>query len=83
MVVHLRLILLAALALCIMGFVATASMASSRVWSSGCSAVKVDSGPALQSCHRSLFGGYPNLLKKGCTAVGVRGENQLWSCPRT
>jgi hypothetical protein len=61
MVVHLRLILFAALAVCVMGFVTTASMASSRVWSAGCSSVRVDSGPALQSCHRGLFQAYPNL----------------------
>lgn len=83
MVLQLRIVLLAALAVCAAGFVATASMASSRVWSSGCSSVHVDAGPPLTSCHRSIFAGYPNLMKRGCTAVGTRGANQLWSCPKT
>lgn len=82
MVVHLRLTLLAVLALCMMGFVATTSMASSRLWSSGCSLAKVDSGPPLTSCHRGLLAGYPNLMSRGCKAVGVQGKNQLWSCPK-
>jgi hypothetical protein len=83
MVIQLRLVLLAALALTAMGFVATASMASSRVWTSGCSSVRVDAGPPLTSCHSGLFAGYPNMLKHGCTAVGMQAKNELWSCPKT
>jgi hypothetical protein len=83
MVIQLRVILLAALVVCAAGFVATASMASSRIWQAGCSSIRIDAGPPLESCHRGLLAGYPNMMKRGCTAVGMRGKNQLWSCPKT
>ena len=80
MVIQLRLVLTAAAVLCAMGMFASTWLARANA-SAGCSPVHVDSGPALLGCHRGLVGGYPNLLKKGCKAVGMHGHDQLWSCP--
>jgi hypothetical protein len=83
MIIHLRVALLAALALCMAGFGMTLSLARAGALQSGCSSVRIDSGPPLTSCHRGLLGSYPNLMSRGCTAVGVTARAQLWSCPRT
>lgn len=80
MVIHLRFVLVAAAVLCAMGMFATTLLARASA-SAGCSPVQYDSGPALIGCHRGLFTGYPNLLHKGCKAVGVSGNKQLWACP--
>jgi hypothetical protein len=80
MVVQLRLALVTVAALCSVGMFGTL-MTRAHAASAGCSVVHLAGEPALIGCHKGWFEGYPNMLKKGCTAVGVSAGRQLWSCP--
>jgi hypothetical protein len=82
MTIPVRLLLIAVLAFGAMGaFANTALMTRARV-QPGCTTVRSASGAALEACHAGWFKGFPNLLDKGCTAVGVAAKLQYWSCPK-
>ncbi len=81
MVTPVRLLLVAVLALAAMGLVANSALMSRARIEPGCSIVHGGSGPDLQACHAGWFKGFPNLMTKGCTAVGVTAKLQYWSCP--
>jgi hypothetical protein len=83
MVVPVRLLLVAVLALASMGVLANSALMERARVEPGCSTVQADGGPALEACHKGWFKGYPNLMNKGCTAVGVSAKLQYWSCPQT
>ena len=83
MAVTVRLLVVAALALAGMGVAANATLMSRAHIEPGCSMVHASSGgSALEACHAGWFKGYPNLVGKGCTAVGVTPKLQYWSCPQ-
>lgn len=83
MVVPVRLLLIAALALTGMGVAANSALMTRARVEPGCTTVKLNSGPSLEACHRGWFKGYPSLVSKGCTAVGVTTTLQYWSCPKS
>lgn len=82
MAVPVRLLLVAVLALCGSAVAANSALMTRAHLGAGCSSVHVGKGPALQACHAGWFKGYPNLMGKGCTAVGVTAKLQYWSCPK-
>ena len=82
MVIHVRLLLVALLALSGMGIVANSTLMTRAHVQPGCSIVRMGQGPSLEACHAGWFKGYPNLMSKGCTAVGVTSKLQYWSCPQ-
>lgn len=81
MVVPVRLLLVAVLALAGMGVFADRALMTRVRIDPGCNLVHVGGGPDLEACHAGWFKGFPNLLAKGCTAVGVTAKLQYWSCP--
>jgi hypothetical protein len=81
MVVPIRLLLVAVFGLCAMGMLANAALLRRAGISPGCSIVHQGAGPTLETCHAGWFKGYPNLLARGCTSVGVTAKQQFWSCP--
>ena len=82
MVVHARLLLVAVLALTGMALFTNSALVARAHLQPSCSTVQSAShGPALQACHKGWFKGFPNLMSKGCTAVGVTTQLQYWSCP--
>jgi hypothetical protein len=83
MVVPFRLLLVAVTAVCGMAVFANSALMTRAQVKPGCTLVRDNSGPALQACHAGWFKGYPNLLAKGCTAVGVAAKLQYWSCPQS
>ena len=83
MVVPVRLLLVAVLALSGMAVVANSALMTRARVEPGCTVVDVGSGPDLEACHRGWFKGFPNLMGNGCTAVGVSASLQYWSCPPT
>jgi hypothetical protein len=84
MAVPVRLLLAAVLALSAMGIVANSALMTRAGVKPGCSVVNDgNGGPELQACHAGWFKGSPNLVSKGCTAVGVATSVQYWSCPRS
>ena len=83
MAVPVRLLLVAVLALSAMTmFTNSALMTRARV-KPGCTTVRSDEGATLEACHAGWFKSYPNLLDKGCTAVGAAAKLQYWSCPES
>lgn len=82
MVIQLRLVLIAVLALLGMATAANSALMTRARVQPGCKTVHVGKGPALEACHAGWFNGYPNLMHKGCTAVGVTVKLQYWSCPK-
>jgi hypothetical protein len=82
MVVPLRLLLVAVLALSAMGIVANGALMTRARVQPGCTVVHDGNGPDLKACHTGWFKGFPNLLKQGCIAVGVTTRLQYWSCPK-
>jgi hypothetical protein len=82
MVIQIRLLLVAVLALMGMAVAANSALMTRARVEPGCTIVHMGKGPALEACHAGWFKGYPNLLSKGCTAVGVTAKLQYWSCPR-
>lgn len=81
MVVPVRLVLLAVLAFSGMAVFANSALLARAQLQPGCTTVHVAAGPAVEACHKGWFKGYPDLMSKGCTAVGVTPKLQYWSCP--
>lgn len=81
MVVHLRLLLVAVLAVTGMAVVANSALMTRAGLDAGCS-VERQGTPVLEACHAGWFKGYPNLMTRGCTSVGVTTKLQYWSCAR-
>jgi hypothetical protein len=81
MVVPVRLLLVAVLALSGIAVAANSALMTRARVDAGCKAVQMSGGPTLEACHRGWFKGYPNLVSKGCTAVGETAKLQYWSCP--
>ena len=82
MVVPVRLLLIAVLALSGMAVVANGALMTRARVEPGCTTVRMSDGPSLVACHRGWFKGYPSLVAKGCTAVGVTASLQYWSCAK-
>jgi hypothetical protein len=82
MVVPVRLLLIAVLALSGMAIFANSALLARARIDAGCSTVRSEGGEVLQACHAGWFKGYPNLMAKGCTAVGAAARLQYWSCPK-
>lgn len=83
MVVPVRFLLIAVLVFAAMGLVANGALLTRARVNAGCTTMNDGAGPALRACHRGWFKGYPNLMDKGCTAVGVTAKLQYWSCPKS
>jgi hypothetical protein len=82
MVVHARLLLVAVLALTGMAVFTNSALVAHAQLQPSCNTVHAASGNAtLEACHKGWFKGFPNLMNKGCTAVGVTAKLQYWSCP--
>ena len=81
MVVPARLLLVAVLALCGMAVFANSALLTRARVQPGCGSVRTEHGDVLEACHAGWFKGYPNLMAKGCTAVGAATGVQYWSCP--
>ena len=71
MVVPLRLVLVAVVAFMAMAVTANSALMTRARLQPGCTVVHDGNGPALQACHKGWFKGFPNLMGKGCTAVGT------------
>jgi hypothetical protein len=49
---------------------------------STCSVLETHAGGVqLESCRAGWLDGLPDLSRRGCTNVGVRGKDEYWSCP--
>jgi len=35
----------------------------------------------VQVCKRGRLEGYPDLAKKSCVSIGIKGHSQYWRCP--
>lgn len=81
MVVPVRLLLVAVLAFSGMAVFANSALMTRAQVQPGCATTHVTAGPALEACHKGWFKGFPNLMSKGCTAVGVTSKLEYWSCP--
>jgi hypothetical protein len=81
MSVPVRLALVAVVALCGTAVVANRALMTRAGVSPGCSIVRTGQGPELEACHAGWFKGYPSLVQRGCTSVGVTPKLQYWSCP--